>query len=743
MPDVPRDIASTFRPAAPAGSKRSLLWRIGLLVLLAMVIVAVSAAFGLRITDLFDRSGDLERLLTWKQDHVLWSALIFFTAYVLVAACSLPMATPMTFAAGYLFGFWAGLLIVSFASTIGATLAFLAARWLARDAVQVRFADRLSSINEGLNKDGAFYLFTLRIVPIVPFFIVNLAMGLTPIRARTFYWVSQLAMLPMTAVYANAGTQLAAIDDPGMILSPGVVTALVLIGLFPWAARAVSNWYRERRLYARWRRPRRFDRNLIVIGAGAAGLVGTLIAASARAKVTLVESGKMGGDCLNYGCVPSKALIRSARSANELRNGERYGLHGVAGSVAFPAVMRRIGEVIARIAPNDSAERYRALGAEVLQGRATIRTPWTVDIVLADGSHRSLTSRSILIATGAEPIVPPLPGIEQSGYVTSDTLWEEFARHEHAPRRLLVLGGGAIGCELAQAFARLGSRVTVIEVASRLLGREDPEIGERVRVALEADGVQVLVGCRVSAVECSGDGKTALVDRGGRPERIEFDELLCALGRKPRLGGLGLEALGVAVEPRLEIDARLRTTYPNIYVAGDVTGRHQFTHVAGHQAWCATANALFRPFYRPKADDRLVPRVTFIEPEIASVGLTEVEAQRTGVPYDTTRLALSELDRAVIDGAEDGFVKVLTIPGRDRILGVAIVAPHAGELLAEFTLAMKNGLGLRRILGTIHAYPTWSEAGQRVAAVWRRERIPRWATRVLERFHRLRRGGDD
>lgn len=743
MHDDPRTDASAPRPAASAGAlRRALYWRPALLLLLVAAVAAVSAAFGMHETDFFDRSGDLARLLAWKQDHAVRSALMFFAAYVVVAACSLPLATPMTLAGGYLFGFWIGLLLVSFASSIGATLAFLAARLLARDAVQMRFADRLRAINEGLGKDGAFYLFTLRLVPLVPFFVINIAMGLTPIRVATFYWVSQIGMLPTTAIYANAGTQLAAIGDPGGLLSPGLVAALALIGLFPWAARAVVSWYRERRRYARWRRPRRFDRNLVVIGAGAAGLVGTFIAASARAKVTLIESGEMGGDCLNHGCVPSKTLIRSARLAHELKSAGRFGLRESGGQVSFPEVMRRIGEVIAAIAPHDSAERYRALGAEVLRGRARLRDPWTVDVALADGSLRSLTSRSILIATGAEPVVPSMPGFELSGYVTSDTLWAKFAKLDRAPARLVVLGGGAIGCELGQAIARLGSSVTLVEAAPRLLGREDPEVGESVRAALEADGVRVLAGCRVSAVERVGGEKVAIVEGDGSPRRIEFDELICALGRKPRLEGLGLEALGIAAGQGFEIDAWLRTPFPNILAAGDVTGAHQFTHMAGHQAWYAAANALFRPFYRIRSDSRLVPRVTFTDPEIASVGLTEAEARRTGTPCEVTRIDLSELDRAVIDGAEKGFVKILTSPGSDRILGVSIVGQHAGELLAEFVLAMKYGLGLRKILASIHAYPTWSEAGRQVAAAWRRERIPRWIVPVLERFHRLRRGGD-
>ncbi|MDP5063215.1 MAG: FAD-dependent oxidoreductase, partial [Haliea sp.] len=381
----------------------------------------------------------------------------YFAIYILVTALSLPGAAIMTLAGGALFGLGTGLLLVSFASSIGATLAFLVARFLLRDSVQQRFGERLQAIDRGIERDGAFYLFTLRLVPIFPFFIINLVMGLTKLRTWAFYWVSQLGMLAGTAVYVNAGTQLAGIERIGDILSPGLLLSFVLLGLFPWIAKLLVAAVQRRRVYKRWQRPAAFDRNLVVIGGGAGGLVSAYIAAAVKAKVTLIEAHKMGGDCLNYGCVPSKALIKSAKVAQQMRHADDYGLTASEPQFSFRAVMARIHRIIAEIEPHDSVERYTGLGVEVLQGYATIIDPWTVEIALNDGGKQRLTTRSIVIAAGAAPLVPDLPGLNESGYVTSDTLWERFAELDTIPQRLVVLGGGPIGSELAQAFARLGS----------------------------------------------------------------------------------------------------------------------------------------------------------------------------------------------------------------------------------------------------------------------------------------------
>ena len=666
---------------------------------------------------------------------------IYFIIYVAATALSFPGATILTLAGGAIFGLGWGLLIVSFASCIGATLAFLAARFVLRDSIQNRFSQRLDEINKGIEKDGAFYLFTLRLVPLVPFFVINLVMGLTRMKTWTFYWVSQLGMLAGTAVYVNAGTQLGKIDSLKGILSPGLIGSFVLLGVFPLIARKVIEAVRKRKVYARWAgvKPTTFDRNLIVIGAGAGGLVSAYIAAVVKAKVTLIEAHKMGGDCLNYGCVPSKALIKSAKLAHQMKHASKYGLNDAAPTFSFKAVMQRIEGIIRTIAPHDSVERYTGLGVEVLEGYAKIVNPWTVEIELNGGGRQTLTTRSIVIAAGARPFVPPLPGLDDVGYVTSDTLWETFAKLDEIPKRLVVLGGGPIGCELAQAFTRLGSEVTQIEMAARLMLREDEEVSAFVRKALESDGVQVLTGHKALRCTRTGDAlapvKTLLVEHQGTERSIEFDALICAVGRVARLDGYGLELLGIPVGRTINTNEYLQTLYPNIYAAGDVAGPYQFTHVASHQAWYAAVNALFGEWKLFKADYSVIPSATFIDPEVARVGLNEQEAKEKNIAVEVTRYGIDDLDRAIADSEAHGFVKVLTVPGKDKILGVTIVGAHAADLLAEYVLAMKHGLGLNKIMGTIHTYPTLSEANKYAAGEWKRAHQPNGLLKWVGRYH--------
>jgi pyruvate/2-oxoglutarate dehydrogenase complex dihydrolipoamide dehydrogenase (E3) component/uncharacterized membrane protein YdjX (TVP38/TMEM64 family) len=663
----------------------------------------------------------------------LASAGVFFAAYVAATAVSIPGAVVLTLAAGALFGFGWGLVLVSFASSLGALLAFLAARHLLRDALQARFGKALQPVNDGVRRDGTWYLLTLRLVPLFPFWLVNLLMGLTPMGAARFYAVSQIGMLAGTAVYVNAGTQLAAVESVRDIFSPALLGSFVLLGLFPLGAKALVGWLQRRRVYAKWPRPRVFERNLVVIGAGSGGLVSAYIAAAVKARVTLIEGHRMGGDCLNTGCVPSKALIRSARLAQQLKTAQAFGAVGVAGQLDFAAVMRRVHEVVRRIEPHDSVARYTALGVEVLQGHARITSPWTVEVELAGGGTRTLATRNIVIASGASPTLPPIPGLAEVGCLTSDTVWGLTA----CPKRLLVLGGGPIGCELAQAFARLGSAVVQVEMAPRVLVREDAEVSEQVAAALRDDGVRLLTGHTALRVEHTGGEKRLIAGHGGAEVVIPFDELLCAVGRSPRTAGFGLEELGIPLTPRgtIETNAYLQTRYPNIYAVGDVAGPYQFTHVAAHQAWYAAVNALFGRVRRYKADYRVIPAATFTEPEVARVGLNEAEAVAQGVAFEVTRYGIDDLDRAIADGCAHGFVKVLTVPGRDRILGVTIVGEHAAELLAEYVLAMKHGLGLNQILGTIHTYPTMAEANKYAAGAWKRAHAPQRVLRWLERFH--------
>lgn len=710
------------------------------LALLCAVIAALAAFMVLDLGRFFDLvwiKSQQQMLAEQVAAAPLASALTYFAIYVLVTALSLPGAAVMTLAGAALFGFWKALLIVSFASSIGALLAFLIARFLLRDWVKARVGRSMEAIDRGIARDGALYLFTLRLVPAFPFFVINLAMGLTAMPARTFYWVSQLGMLAGTAVYVNAGTELGRIDTLAGILSPGLIAAFVLLGVFPLIARRVIDALRARRLHARWQKPARFDRNIVVIGGGSAGLVTAYIAAAVKAEVTLIEGHRMGGDCLNTGCVPSKALIRSARFVAEAKHARSLGLRSASVDFDFAEVMERVQRVVATIEPHDSIDRYTGLGVEVVQGRARITSPWTVEVSTTDGL-RTISTRAIVIAAGARPTVPRIPGIEQIEVLTSDTLWSLRT----LPRRLLVLGGGPIGCELAQAFARFGASVTQIEMAPRLMVREDPDVSAAVEARFAAEGLRVLTGHKAVRFEREGDIRTLVAEGPAGEVRVEFDTLLCAVGRTPNVEGYGLEEMGIPLRANGSVDSNdcLETLYPNIYACGDVTGPYQFTHMAAHQAWYAAVNALFGRFRRFRVDYSVVPWATFTEPEVARVGINESEALARGLPFEVTRYALDDLDRAIADEAAHGFIKVLTEPGRDRVLGVTIVGAHAGELIAEWVLAMKHGLGLNKLLGTIHIYPTLNEANKYAAGAWKRAHAPQALLRQVSRYHAWMRG---
>ena len=708
---------------------------------LFILLAVVAAAIAFFVFDL----GRFFSLAYIKESQQSFSALynerpvfitaVFFAIYVAITALSLPGAAIMTLAAGASFGLLWGTVVVSFASTLGATCAMLISRYVLRDSIEKRFGAKLADVNNGMEKEGAFYLFTLRLIPLIPFFMLNVLMGLTKMKTLTFFWVSQLGMLAGTVAYVNAGTEIAKIDSLRSILSPGLIGSFVLLGLFPLLMKKVIDFFKKRKVYARWNsvKPKTFDRNLIVIGAGAGGLVTALIGAAVKAKVTLVEAHKMGGDCLNFGCVPSKAIIKSAKLAHQMRHADKYGLKTAFPAFDFKAVMQRVHDIIAEIAPHDSVERFTGLGVDVAEGYAKIINPWTVEITMKDGTEpsgeprysvKTLTTRSIVIAAGASPVVPPLLGIEESGYVTSDTLWDAFAKLDALPKRLVVLGGGPIGCELAQAFARLGSVVSQVEMAPRILIREDEEVSSFAQKSLSLDGVQVLTSHKALRFENANGIKTLVVEHNGAEKHIEYDEVICAVGRIARLKGYGLEDLGIPTQRTVDTNEYLETIYPNIYAAGDVAGPYQFTHTAAHQAWYAAVNALFGTFKKFKADYRIIPAATFIDPEVARVGLNELEAKAQNVAYEVTKYGIDDLDRAIADSEAHGFIKVLTVPGKDKILGVTIVGVHAGDLLAEYVLAMKHGLGLNKILGTIHAYPTLAESNKFVAGQWKRAHQP-------------------
>ncbi|MGA8278484.1 MAG: FAD-dependent oxidoreductase [Rhodanobacteraceae bacterium] len=713
--------------------------KLGIIVRIAVLLILIGGviaffAFGLQHYLTLDAlKGRKQALDAYRMAHPLLLAGGYFIAYVAMAAFSLPGAAILTLAGGAAFGLLKGTLLVSFASTIGATLAMLASRFILRDWVRARFGARFKRVDKGVEREGGFYLFSIRLVPVFPFFVVNLVMGLTSLSVITFYWVSQLGMLAGTVVYVNAGTRLAGLASLSDLLSPALIGSFLLLALLPWLSRGIIAWIKARRLYKGWDKPKKFERNLVVIGAGASGLVSAYIAATVKAKVTLIEGNKMGGDCLNYGCVPSKALIRIARAAHEARQASTFGIEVAKPKVDFAAVMKSVHGSIAVVAPHDSEERYRKMGVDVRHGMAKIVSPWCVEV---DG--KPISTRAIVIAAGAEPLVPPIPGLADCGYLTSDTLWGI----KELPKRLVILGGGPIGCEMAQAFARLGSDVAQIEMIDRLLLREDDEVSAFVRTRLEADGVRVLTGHKATAVENDGDAKVLVCEHDKHEVHVPFDAILVAVGRTPRTEGYGLEELNIPLDKNrktIETDEYLRALYPNIYACGDVAGPFQLTHAGAHQAWYVAVNALFGTFRKFKVDYRVMPAVTFTDPEVARVGLNEREAKDEKVEYEVTRYQLDELDRALAEREAHGFVKVLTAAGKDTILGATCVGAHAGEWMAEFALAMKYKIGLNKILGTVHAYPTYAEANKYVAGEWKRAHAPQAALRWSERLHTWRR----
>ena len=712
-----------------------------LLVMVIAVVVALYFALDLgRYFSLDTFKSQQAVIESWRAAQPLTAALIFFLAYVSVTGLSLPGAAVMTLAAGAIFGLQWGTLLVSFASSIGATLAFLASRFLLRDWVQSRFGERLRVINQGVGKEGGFYLFTLRLVPVFPFFMINLLMGLTPMPAATFYWVSQVGMLAGTLVYVNAGTRLAGISGLSGILSPGLIASFALLGIFPLIAKKIVDAIKARKVYARWTKPQRFDRNIIVIGGGSAGLVTAYIAAAVKAKVTLIEKHRLGGDCLNTGCVPSKALIRSAKFLSHVARAQELGCRSASADFSFGEVMERVQRIIRQVEPHDSVERYTGLGVDVIEGSAKIVSPWEVEITRHNGATERMSTRSIVIAAGARPFVPPIPGIEEVGYLTSDTVWNL----RELPRRLVVLGGGPIGCELTQAFARfgagLGNTVSQVEMLPRLMMREDPDVSELVAQRFRTEGIDVLLNHKAGQFVVENGEKILVAEHEGREVRIPFDAVLVAVGRVANLKGYGLEEVGITTGRTVDTNDFLQTSYPNIYAAGDVAGPYQFTHTAAHQAWYAAVNALFDPFRKFKADYSVIPWATFVEPEVARVGLNETEAKEQGIACEVSRYDIADLDRAIADSAAHGFIKVLTVPGKDRILGVTIVGEHAGDLIAEYVLAMKHGIGLNKILGTIHIYPTLAEANKYVAGVWKKAHAPQALLEWVRRFHAWRRG---
>lgn len=672
----------------------------------------------------------LETFKMYDQYNPLATKTVFFIIYVLITALSIPGATILTLLAGALYGVVWGVVLVSFASSLGASLAFLGARYFFRNWVEFRFQEKIQTLNKGLKEDGIFYLLSLRLIPVIPFFLINLLMGLSQMSVFTFYWVSQVGMLAATIVYVQAGVELSQIQSLQDIADPKVLLIFTLLGVLPWFFKLIINYIKDKKIYSAFVKPKKFDYNTVVIGAGAAGLVSAYITSAVKAKVALIESNKMGGDCLNYGCVPSKALIKSAKVKHTIDHAAPYGVTAEKAKTNYSEVLQRIKKVIRQIEPHDSVERYSSLGVECILGQAKIISPYVVDV-----GGRQLTTKNIIIASGAEPVVPLIKGIEKIKYLTSENLWslDEF------PKDLMLVGGGAIGCELAQAFQRLGSQVTLVEKSERLLSRHDLQASVLLKQQLVSEGVIVLNETEI--VEFV-DGHQVTLNVKGQVQQSNFSHVMFALGRRARVENSGLETLNLEknLDGTLKHNEYMQTRFKNVFVCGDVAGPIQLTHMAAHQAWYAAVNALFSPFKKFKKDYRVIPSVVFTDPEVAQVGKSIAELQKSKIEFKEIKYDIDDLDRAISDGETKGYIKILTAKNSDKILGATIVASRAGELIAEISLAMKWNMGLNKILATVHSYPTWSEAVKMTAGRWRQENKPELLLKWVEKFHQLRRG---
>ncbi len=676
------------------------------LAILAALAAIIAAYFVLDLGQYLTLAGIKAGVAEWEAFYAAHPAAViagFFAVYVAVTAASLPGAALMTLAAGALFGVMTGTIIVSFASTRGATLAFLSSRYVLRDSIEARFGERLKAINAGVERDGAFYLFTLRMIPAFPFFVVNLVMGLTRIRTSTYMWVSQAGMLLGTVVYVNAGTQLARIESLSGIASPGVLGSFVLLGIAPWLARLVIGALQRRKAYSGFKRPRKFDRNMVVIGAGAAGLVSAYIAATVKAKVTLVEAKDMGGDCLNTGCVPSTALLAAGKAAQAMRSGAAFGIAPVEPTIDFAAVKDHVTGIIASIAPHDSQERFEGLGVTVLRDYARFTSPREVQ-----AGQTLIRARRFVIATGSHAAIPPIPGIEDVPYLTNETIFALRDRPDH----LLILGGGPIGMEMAQAHRRLGCRVTVIE-AVRALGRDDPDCAAVVLASLHAEGVEIIEGQAVVRLRRLPEGIEAVLADG---LVLTGSHLLIAAGRKPAIERLNLEAGGIThSRTGITVGANLRSvSNRRVYAMGDVAGGLQFTHVAA-----AHAGVLIRQILLglPAKAASSAPWVTYTEPELAQVGLSEAEARAAHGDHVTVlRAEFGGNDRAIAERKGKGLVKVMVVKGRP--VGASIVGPQAGELIGFWALAIATRVKLGTLAGLVLPYPTLGETAKRASGAY-------------------------
>ncbi len=715
-------------------------------LLLAALMVALIAAYFLfdlgRYFSLSYLKESREQFAAFYADNTVLTIVIYMMAYIVVTALSLPGAAIMTLAAGAMFGFIAGVIVVSFASSIGATLACFVSRYLLRDWVNRKFGDRLAALNAGIEKEGAFYLFTLRLIPVFPFWLINLLMGLTGIRLFTFYWVSQIGMLAGTMVYVNAGRELGRLDSLSGILSPGLIISFALLGLFPIAVKKIMGRYRNR--YRKDDGPRadptvgenntgisanarggrmKYDYHIVIIGAGSAGLVVASGGASMGARVALIEEERMGGDCLNTGCVPSKSFLRSAHLAAQIRESGRFGLSARVERVDASRVMKRVHDVIREIAPHDSVERFTSLGVDVMAGRARLLDRHTVSL-----GDRTLTGKFIVIATGSRPAVPPIPGLADVPFLTNRNIFDI----RRLPKKLIVLGGGPMGLELGQGFRHLGSEVAIIDMAPRLFPNDDAEVAPLMEAVLRGEGIGLELSATIKEVKKSGKGITVIIEKDGATRGINGSHLLVSLGRRPVTADMGLEETDIRLDAKgyIGVNRFLQTSVENIYACGDVVGPYQFTHMAGYQAGVVLRNIIL-PLYKSAVDYSAVPWTTYTRPEVAHVGHTESGARASGILTDTIKVELRENDRARTEGESEGFLK-LVLGKKGRVIGATMVGNRAGEIIPLASMAIRGGMKSTAFLGQIFSYPTQAEIFKSASLASARKSFKPWMKSIVK-----------
>lgn len=675
----------------------------------------------------------LSDIQSYELSNPLMSILISIVIYAFVSGLSVPGASILTLLNGAVFGLLKGIIITSFASSIGATIAMLISRYLFQDFVRKKYQINYQRIQEEFVKNGLIYLLSLRLIPIFPFFVVNLVMGITNISIKRFYFISQLGMLPGTFAYVNAGLQLSRLKTISNIISYQFLSSILILLLIPWISRFFIMTIKRNRVYRKYKefRPDHFEYDMVVIGAGAAGLVTSNICANLKAKVALIEKHKMGGDCLNTGCVPSKTIIHTAQMIYTAKKTKQFGISIIDSGFDFKKVMEKVYQKIREIEPHDSKERYEEMGISCFVGNAKIRNPWTIQI-----GDKIITTRNITIATGAFPSTPEIEGLNEINYYTSDSIW----KLDKCPRRMLILGAGPIGLELAQVFTRLGAKVIILEKNENILLNEDEIVSKYVMDFFKSEGVEILTSHTIKSFSKNLNDINCICDYNKEEKIIRSDCVLIAVGRQARVRGFGLEDLGIELSKKGDIIVNqfMQTNYPNIFACGDVVGPFQFTSTAAYQAKYCAINGLFGKFKKITINYNTIPRCIYTDPEIATVGLSEKLAIRLGIEYDITKFNFDELDRAITDSQTKGFIQVLTVKGKDKILGATIVGSQASNLISELTLSMNNNIGLSKLLNTIHPYPTMSEAIFYVASNWRKNHVPNWIKKCLEIYFSLR-----